>query len=164
MLAKGRRPFGLAHCRLFERDGDFMETSPFGWRFHGGVDGAVWTGSALGESWIVAPLGGSVVAMRDAISGFDRDAPEGNFVTLDHGSGIETRYFHFERGTVQVRQGQTVRAGQRLGYMGKTGLATGEHLHFELLIGGERVDPEPFIRNPDLFIRKYHEALPIVKK
>ena len=32
MLAKGRRPYGLARCRVFEREGDFMETSPFGWR------------------------------------------------------------------------------------------------------------------------------------
>ena len=71
MLAKGRKPYGLARCRVFERAGDFMETSPFGWRvhpatgertFHAGVDGAVWTGAALGESWIVAPLAGEVVA------------------------------------------------------------------------------------------------------
>ena len=52
MLAKGRRPYGLARCRVFEREGDFMETSPFGWRvhpvtgekrFHGGVDGVLKT-------------------------------------------------------------------------------------------------------------------------
>ena len=158
MLAKGRRPYGLARCRVFEREGDFMETSPFGWRvhpatgerkFHGGVDGAVWTGSALGESWIVAPLAGVVAEARDGVPGFDRDRPEGNFVELDHGGGLRTRYYHLECGTVRVRAGDRVAPGDRLGYMGKTGLATGEHLHFELLRGGERVDPAPFLRGGD---------------
>ncbi len=155
MLAKGRRPYGLARCRVFEREGDFMETSPFGWRvhpatgerkFHGGVDGAVWTGAALGESWIVAPLAGVVAEARDGVPGFDREKPEGNFVELDHGGGLRTRYYHLECGTVRVRAGDRVAPGDRLGYMGKTGLATGEHLHFELLRDGERVDPAPFLR------------------
>ena len=155
MLAKGRKPYGLTRCRVFERDGDFMETSPFGWRthpatgerkFHAGVDGAVWTGSALGESWIVAPLAGEVVAAEDGVDGFSRERPAGNFVELDHGGGVRTRYLHLERGSVAVRAGGRVSPGDRLGYMGKSGLGTGEHLHFELLLGGEPVDPEPFLR------------------
>ena len=155
MLAKGRRPFGLKRCRVFEREGDFMETSPFGWRVHpatgekrvhGGIDGAVWTGSALGESWIVAPLEGTVKEARDAVPGFDRERPEGNFVSLCHDGGVETRYYHLERGTVQVKPGDRVRPGDRLGYMGKTGLATGEHLHFELVCAGRRANPEEFLK------------------
>ena len=157
MLAKGRKPYGLARCRVFERDGDFMETSPFGWRthpatgerkFHAGVDGAVWTGAALGESWIVAPLAGEVVAAEDGVDGFSRERPAGNFVELDHGGGVRTRYLHLERGTVAVRAGDRVSPGDRLGYMGKSGLATGEHLHFELLLDGVPADPAPFLREP----------------
>ena len=67
-------------------------------------------------------------------------------VELDHGGGLRTRYYHLENGTVRVRAGDRVAPGDRLGYMGKTGLATGEHLHFELLRNGERVDPAPFLR------------------
>lgn len=155
MLAKGRVPYGLRQCRIFARPGDFMETSPFGARrhpvtgetvFHAGVDGAVWTGSALGESEIVAPLPGTVVAAEDGIPGFSREHPRGNWVELAHGDGVHTRYLHLENGTVRVRPGDAVAAGTPLGYMGKTGLATGEHIHFELLIDGQPVDPAPFLK------------------
>ena len=155
MLARGRRPYGLRRCCVFEREGDFMETSPFGWRthpatgerrFHGGVDGAVWTGSALGESWIVAPLAGVVRECRDGVQGFDRERPEGNYVVLGHEGGLQTRYYHLAPGSLAVRAGDKVEAGDRLGYMGKTGLATGEHLHFELWLDGGRVDPEAFLK------------------
>ena len=65
---------------------------------------------------------------------------------LDHGGGLRTRYLHLERGTVAVRAGDRVAPGDRLGYMGKSGRATGEHLHFELLRDGVPADPEPFLR------------------
>ena len=79
------------------------------------------------------------------MDGFSRDRPAGNFVELDHGGGLRTRYLHLERGTVAVRAGDRAARGARLGYMGKSGLATGEHLHFELLLDGEPVDPAPFL-------------------
>ncbi|MBR1835811.1 MAG: M23 family metallopeptidase [Kiritimatiellae bacterium] len=155
MIGKGRKFFGLSRCRVFERPGDWLETSPFGERvhpvtggksFHAGSDGAVWTGFGLGESWIVAPLSGTVAAARDGVPGRDDSRPEGNFVEIDHGGGVRTRYLHLECGTVAVRAGCSVAAGERLGYMGASGRATGEHLHFELRVRGEPVDPAPFLR------------------
>ncbi len=156
-LAKGRIPYGLTHCRIFERPGDFMETSPFGERIHPvtgehishhGVDGAVWTGTALGESEIIAPIPGIVLEAVDGISGFSREFPRGNYVILDHGNGLQTRYFHLECGSVRVRPNDAVQTGSRLGFMGKTGLATGEHIHFELWQDGIPVNPAPFLKIP----------------
>ncbi len=63
----------------------------------------------------------------------------GNQVLLDSGSGITTRYAHMTRYIVAA--GQTVTAGQVIGYVGSTGLSTGNHLHFEVSIHGELVDP-----------------------
>ncbi len=63
----------------------------------------------------------------------------GNQVLLDSGSGISTRYAHMTR--YVVTSGQTVTAGQVIGYVGSTGLSTGNHLHFEVSINGELVDP-----------------------
>ncbi len=58
---------------------------------------------------------------------------------LDSGSGISTRYAHMTRHVVTA--GQAVTTGQVIGYVGSTGLSTGNHLHFEVSINGELVDP-----------------------
>jgi murein DD-endopeptidase MepM/ murein hydrolase activator NlpD len=72
----------------------------------------------------------------------------GNFVVLRHDYGFHTRYGHLDRWIVQV--GQEVRRGQIIGYMGNSGLSTGPHLHYEVGIGTNVVDPKQFlsIRSP----------------
>ncbi|WP_316316207.1 M23 family metallopeptidase, partial [Clavibacter michiganensis] len=55
-----------------------------------------------------------------------------------------TRYGHLSR--IDVRSGQTVTAGQRVGAVGNTGVSTGSHLHFEVLRGGGAVDPAGWLR------------------
>jgi murein DD-endopeptidase MepM/ murein hydrolase activator NlpD len=67
----------------------------------------------------------------------------GQVVVVDMGSGIEALYAHFS--AVDVRVGQTVTAGQRLGTAGCTGYCTGTHLHFELRDIGEAFDPAPLL-------------------
>jgi len=82
---------------------------------------------------IVAALDGLVrVARGDSqIGGCDpRFAADANYVVLAHDSGWETQYLHFSK--VVVTAGQRVRAGQLLGYSGKTGWACGPHLHFKV--------------------------------
>jgi hypothetical protein len=64
-------------------------------------------------------------------------------VRIDHGPGIETRYLHLS--ALLVGRGQQVRAGQRIGLMGATGLAYGTHLHFELVLSGVKVNPLPYL-------------------
>lgn len=63
----------------------------------------------------------------------------GNLVVIRHGFGLSTRYGHLARFTVQA--GDQVRRGQVIGYVGATGRATGAHLHYEVLVGGQPINP-----------------------
>jgi len=65
----------------------------------------------------------------------------GNTVMIDHGSGIVTVYAHIRDGGIVVHQGQLVRRGQLIAYVGSTGLSTGPHLHFEVRKNGDPMDP-----------------------
>ncbi len=65
----------------------------------------------------------------------------GRSVYVDHGQGVMSMYFHLS--DIDVQEGQVVRKGEVLGKMGKTGRATGPHLHFGLYLLGEPVDPMP---------------------
>lgn len=68
--------------------------------------------------------------------------PGGLFVMLRHGNGLVTAYMHLA--SYEVKVGQSVKMGQRIGYVGKTGTKdSGAHLHFELRFGGRHVDPMP---------------------
>lgn len=71
----------------------------------------------------------------------------GNSVFLDHGDGLISMYFHLTK--IEVKPGQEVKRGQRLGTVGSTGRATGPHLHFGIRWRGARVDPEILLGNPD---------------
>lgn len=65
----------------------------------------------------------------------------GNGLVLDHGGGWETQYCHLKQGSVLVRKGQPIRAGERLGSVGYSGKADFAHLHFEVRKDGQTVDP-----------------------
>jgi len=64
----------------------------------------------------------------------------GNLVVLRHGNGVETRYAHLS--SIAVTPGETIAAGASIGRVGSTGRSTAPHLHFEVLVNGQRVDPE----------------------
>lgn len=108
-------------------------SSPFGWRWgrlHSGVD-------------ITAPYGSPV---RAAESGWViRAGWNGGYgleVEISHGEGVVTRYAHLSR--IEVSPGQAVERGQVIGRVGSTGSATGPHLHFEVWVSGQAVDPMRF--------------------
>jgi len=69
----------------------------------------------------------------------------GNFVTIDHGNGVQTAYGHQPNNGIVVRIGQHVDAGQQIGHIGSTGNSTGCHLHFETRVNGVQSDPQPFM-------------------
>mgnify|MGYP000371488515 CR=1 FL=1 len=69
----------------------------------------------------------------------------GNMVEIDHGNGYTTRYAHAK--SLNVDLGQRVSAGDLIAIMGKSGRATSEHLHFEVLKNGRKVNPLPFIQS-----------------
>lgn len=91
-----------------------------------------------------APTGTPVLAagpgrvLRSGVAG-----EYGVLVAIDHGNNAETRYAHLSR--TLVTAGETVTRGQVIGEVGSTGLSTGPHLHFELRIDGEPVDPAPWL-------------------
>lgn len=110
-----------------------------GWQFHTGVDIAY----SLGTPVLVA-ADGVVVRTSYNPGGY------GNVVLVRHGYGFYTRYAHMQR--YVVREGDRVHQGQQLGLMGATGRATGSHVHFEVLLGTEVVDPMRYLSiiNPSL--------------
>ncbi|MFQ5676126.1 MAG: M23 family metallopeptidase [bacterium] len=67
----------------------------------------------------------------------------GRYVIIDHGSGLKTRYGHLSK--ILVREGQEVNRWQPIGLVGDTGLATGPHLHYEVIKQGKQVDPQQYI-------------------
>lgn len=69
----------------------------------------------------------------------------GNLIVIDHGSGVVTRYAHMYAQGILVAIGSPVQAGQQIGLIGSAGQSTGPHLHYEIQIGGQFTDPEPFM-------------------
>ena len=70
----------------------------------------------------------------------------GNQVLVDHGFGIGTRFGHLSK--VVVHAGQSVRRGEIIGYVGATGRATSAHLHYEILLNGQPINPLRLLARP----------------
>ena len=94
---------------------------------------------------ILAPSGAEVVAASPGLASFAGSGKRGygRAVILEHGEGISTLYGHL--GTIRVQSGETVPAGAVIGTVGRSGNATAYHLHFELRVDGEAVDPGPYL-------------------
>ncbi len=113
-----------------------MLTSPFGYRdaptagastYHQGVD-------------LAAPKGTPIYASRAGrVTTATYGNSAGNYVTINHLDGFSSVYMHMENYVVSA--GQTVSAGQLIGYVGKSGVATGYHLHFGIAYNGAYVNP-----------------------
>jgi len=71
------------------------------------------------------------------------NAGYGNYVVVDHGNGMQTLYGHLSR--IFVRPGDVVTSGAVIGNMGNTGNSTGPHLHFEVIIRGNKVNPRTYL-------------------
>ncbi|KWF57959.1 M23 family metallopeptidase [Burkholderia pseudomultivorans] len=98
--------------------------------FHTGVD-------------LAAPTGTPVDAAADGVVSFVGTDPGGygHYVIVDHADGYSTYYAHLSAFARGLRTGEPVKQGQRLGSVGMTGAATGPHLHFEVRIANQPVDP-----------------------
>ena len=115
-------------------------TSGFGWRtdpftgeqtFHGGIDIGVTAGTPI----IAADSG--VIKVANGVDSWG--GGYGFYVMIDHGGGDETLYAHCS--SICVRYGQTVQKGEVIAYVGSTGNSTGNHLHFEVRISGDKTNP-----------------------
>ena len=98
------------------------------------------------DSPIYAIAAGTVVEHSDDAFGF------GNHVVIDHGDllgdgvDVQTLYAHMQHGSVALNVGDTVQVGDFLGLVGRTGTATGIHLHFEVHLDGVQVDPYKWLK------------------
>lgn len=123
---------------------DGRVTDKFGWRtwpngardYHTGQDWA-----APGGTPVYAAHAGRVTRLW--WDQHQNGAPAGGNMIRVTGDGYDTRYAHLS--SYAVGLGVEVQSGQLIGYVGRTGAATGDHLHFELVINGSWVDPVPYI-------------------
>ena len=101
-------------------------------RLHAGLD----IGAPAGQPVRAAAAG--VVSFAGTLSGY------GSTVTIDHGGGLSTLYAH--QSSLSASAGEAVTAGEQIGRVGSTGLSTGPHLHFEVRVSGQAVDPVRWLR------------------
>ncbi len=110
--------YGMRHHPLLNRR-----------RMHTGVDWAARTGTPI------------LAAGNGTIEYAARKGHYGNYVRIRHANGYQTAYAHMSRFGKGVKQGVKVRQGQIIGYIGSTGLSSGPHLHFEVLVNKQFVNP-----------------------
>lgn len=124
---------------LWPADGPL--TSEYGYRTHPIFgDRRLHTGIDIGAGYgapVIASASGTV-AYVGVMGGY------GNVVVIDHGGGLGTTYNHLSE--FYVSSGTRVKAGQHIAAVGSTGYSTGAHLHFEVRVNGEPVDPMPYLQ------------------
>jgi murein DD-endopeptidase MepM/ murein hydrolase activator NlpD len=114
-------------------------------KMHTGIDFAAPIGTP-----IYATADGTIAEVSVRFSGY------GKMVEIDHGFGYRTRYAHMH--DFVVRQGQRVKRGELIGYVGDTGLSTAPHLHYEVLMNGTQINPVHYFFN-DLTPAEYEKII-----
>ena len=142
LFASWRSPIaatGIAVPSRMPLDGARL-TSDYGMRTHPVLGGRrAHTGIDL-----AAPTGTPGYATADGlISRADRFSSYGLFVSIEHGAQLQTRFAHLSK--IAVADGQRVKKGDVIGYVGSTGRSTGPHLHYEVRVDGQAVNPIPYM-------------------
>ncbi|HCM26596.1 MAG: peptidase M23 [Treponema sp. GWB1_62_6] len=122
---------GIGHISMFFGQNENPFTGQ--WYIHKGVDISTYR---QGDP-ILATADGQVVTVDYDLGGF------GNYIIIKHKHGFYTRYAHLQ--SFRIQKGQKVQQGQVIGYIGNTGLSTGPHLHYEVHIGSDVVDPMKYL-------------------
>lgn len=106
--------------------------------FHNGID-------LIGGQEILATADGEVVSTRNE----GKQYGNGCYVRIKHSNGLYTLYYHLKSGSVTVKKGEKVTKGQVIGIIGKTGKATGVHLHYQIDKGSSAsaIDPTKYVLN-----------------
>ncbi|MBR3562741.1 MAG: M23 family metallopeptidase [Bacteroidales bacterium] len=135
---------------ILPKKGSYRMASPFGYRtdpvyggtrFHSGQDFAADVGYP-----VYVTGDGVVEKVNYGFTGY------GNEIIIDHGFGYRTRYAHLSR--IDVAKGMKVTRGDQIGAVGKTGKATGPHLHYEVLYKGNAINPYSYM-NLDMTVEEY---------
>ncbi len=99
---------------------------------------------------VTAPMGAEIEApAAGVVTEVKWEEGYGNMITLDHGYGLVTRYAHCSK--VLVARGSRVKRGQKIALVGKTGISTGPHLHYEVWVNGKPVNPAKYVM-PDAIV------------
>ena len=109
--------------------------------------------------YVVAHSDGKIVFCQDGLGnmkGSTGNQSYGNCVKIDHGNGYCTLYAHMLKG-LSVKNGDSVKKGQKLGYMSDSGNAYGGHLHFEVWKNGTRINPTEYL-DKDLFTEQVNKS------
>ena len=94
---------------------------------------------------LAAPTGTPIYATADGVvSRANWFSSYGLFISIEHGGDLQTRYAHLSR--LAVADGEKVKKGDLIGYVGSTGRSTGPHLHYEVRVGGVAVNPIPYMK------------------
>jgi murein DD-endopeptidase MepM/ murein hydrolase activator NlpD len=123
-----------------------MRTHPVlgGHRAHKGID-------------LAAPNGTPVYATADGyVSKAERWSSYGNYIQIEHGGDMHTRFAHLSG--YNVVEGQFVHKGELIGFVGSTGRSTGPHLHYEVRVAGEAVDPRPYMVTAEMALADASEG------
>lgn len=95
---------------------------------------------------LAAPVGTPIYATADGkVSRASWFSGYGLFVSIEHGGDMQTRYGHMSR--LNVADGQMIHKGDVIGFVGSTGNSTGPHLHYEVRVSGEAVNPAPYMQS-----------------
>jgi murein DD-endopeptidase MepM/ murein hydrolase activator NlpD len=125
-------------------------TSPYGWRVHPiHKTRRHHNGTDYGGTFDVKVMADGKVIRKG--SNMSTSNGFGHSLTVDHGSGVVSLYAHGSSAS-RFNVGDTVKAGDIVYKSGSTGAATGPHLHLEVTVNGNRVDPEAFLKNPLSFV------------
>lgn len=140
--AQAGRNVGNGTISTWPLPGFYEISDPYGWRTHPITHKqSLHTGTD-----IMAPMGTEVHAAGSGVvimAGWNE--AYGNMVIIDHGNAVSSLYGH--QSSLNVKEGQSVKANQVIGYVGSTGWSTGPHLHFEVRVGGNPTDPLQFFPN-----------------
>ena len=123
-------PLAAGTYRITSRFGPRNTGIPGASKYHKGIDLAATLGTPVSSV-----MAGTVIKAGSA-SGY------GQVIIVQHPDGTTTRYGHVSK--IDVKVGDTVSAGQKIGEVGNEGVSSGPHLHFEYLINGTQVDPERY--------------------
>ena len=93
---------------------------------------------------LAAPTGTPVYATADGlVSRANWFSSYGKYISIEHGAALQTRFAHLSE--IVVSEGEKVKKGDLIGYVGSTGRSTGPHLHYEVRVDGVAVDPSPYM-------------------
>lgn len=126
-------------------DGDYYVSSNFGYRESVETENGPSTSDHRGIDLATRGVSKPIFAVADGtIERVNYSTGWGYYVRIDHGDGVKTLYAHMISRS-PFNEGDKVRAGEQIGSTGSTGVSTGIHLHFELILNGVQIDPAPYI-------------------